>query len=80
MNGWLDPVSTKPGEDSIPVTGDEVYQWVFAVARIPRDSWRAWYYIEYWRVPEKIRVAKATGTFYEIIAGSEPLGGANARL
>jgi hypothetical protein len=34
----------------IPVTWDEVYQWISAVAGIRPDSWRAGYYIEHWNV------------------------------
>src|SRR5687768_486195 len=55
----------------IPVTWDEVYQWVFAVARIPADSWRARYYIEHWNIPDKIREAKLAGTFDAIVSRSD---------
>ena len=42
----------KPGAlpdlfDEIPVTWHEVYQRMFAVTRIPQDSWRLRYYLEY---------------------------------
>ena len=42
----------------VPVTWQEVWDWVENVAGIPRDSWRAAYYAEFWNVPEKIRAAK----------------------
>jgi hypothetical protein len=42
----------------IPVTWDEVWDWVETVAGIDRRSWRACYYIEWWNVPDKIRAEK----------------------
>jgi hypothetical protein len=50
----------------VPVTWDEVYDWVELVAGIPRDSWRAPYYIKNWNVIDKIREAKKAGYFDEI--------------
>jgi len=42
-------------ETPIPTTRtwDEVWTWVKSVARLPRDSWRAAYYIEHWNVIDK---------------------------
>jgi hypothetical protein len=51
----------------IPVTWDEVDAWCLAVAGLPPDSWRRRYYLAHWNVPEKIRAAKAAGTFEHII-------------
>ena len=42
----------------IPVTWEEVWQWVESIAGLSRDSWRARYYVEWWNVPEKIRAEK----------------------
>jgi hypothetical protein len=42
----------------VPVTWDEVYDWVEIVAETPRDAWRASYYIKNWNVVDKIREAK----------------------
>jgi hypothetical protein len=51
----------------IPVTWPEIWDWLEAIPKIPRDSWRPVYYIEYWNVPEKIRAAKLNGTYHQII-------------
>lgn len=51
----------------IPVTWQEVWDWIECVAGIERTSWRAPYYIEHWNVPAKIRAAKAAGTYDAII-------------
>ena len=53
----------------IPVTWDEVDAWCLAVAKLQPDSWRRPYYIQYWRVIEKIQQAKAANTFRTIIEG-----------
>jgi len=54
----------------IPVTWPEVWAWLEAVPRISRHSWRARYYLDYWRGPDKIRAAKIAGTFDAIIQAS----------
>jgi hypothetical protein len=51
----------------IPVTWPEVWHWLEASPKIPRNSWRAAYYIEYWNVPDKIRAAKLNGTYQQIM-------------
>lgn len=45
----------------IPVTWDEVWDWIETVARIPRESWRAQWYLRYWDVADKVRRAKLAG-------------------
>lgn len=52
----------------VPVTWPEVWAWLEAVPGIPRDSWRARYYLEHWNVPGKIRAAKLAGTLDTILA------------
>lgn len=53
-----------PAEDlfgEIPVTWDDIWNWVEVIAGIPRNSWRASWYVEAWNVPDKIRAAKRAG-------------------
>jgi hypothetical protein len=54
----------------IPVTWDEVNQWI-QPSRASRRSRGARYYIDHWNVPDKIRHAKLTGTFYDIVSRSD---------
>lgn len=52
----------------IPVTHDEVYMWVAAVAPRwlqPESAYQR--YVRSWDVPAKIRAAKAAGTFHQTI-------------
>lgn len=58
----------------IPVTEDEVFAWVAAIAPRWLTPERAFHgYVNGWNVVEKIRAAKAEGTFYERIeARTEP--------
>jgi len=50
----------------IPVTWDEVHTWCEKVAGM--TGWRRDWYIRHWNVIEKVRRAKADGSFYETIA------------
>ena len=50
----------------IPVTWDEVHTWCEKVAGM--TGWRRDWYIQHWNIIEKVRRAKASGTFYETIA------------
>lgn len=42
----------------IPVTWDEVWEWVENNVGLQRTSWRAAYYIRWWNVADKIRQEK----------------------
>jgi hypothetical protein len=53
--------------DEVPVTWPEVWHWLETVPHIPRESWRAAYYLKCWNVPDKIRAAKLNGTYENII-------------
>ena len=50
----------------IPVTWDEVHTWCEKVAGM--TGWRRDWYIRHWNIIEKVRRAKADGSFYETIA------------
>lgn len=50
----------------IPVTRDDVDTWLDVVPAYPRTSWRRENYAASWNVPEKVRAAKAAGTWPEI--------------
>jgi hypothetical protein len=63
----------------IPVTEDEIFQWVAAVAPrwlTPERSFRG--YVAAYHVPEKIRAAKLAGTFSTIV--ENPIQPWHARL
>jgi hypothetical protein len=53
----------------VPVLWCEVEAWVFALVGLSRDSWRWNYYVRYWNVAEKIRMAKIDGTYDAVLAG-----------
>ena len=55
----------------VPLTWPEVDDWLEAVPKISRTSWRARYYIRYWNVHEKVVNAKLQGTFEPIIGRAE---------
>ncbi len=57
----------------IPVHLDEVLAWMLAVPGISPDSARFGPYVRDYNVPEKIRQAKASGTFEAAIAAPRPL-------
>ena len=53
----------------IPVTDDEIFQWVAAMSPRNMSSERSYQnYVRNWNVAEKIRAAKQNGTFHEIIS------------
>lgn len=54
----------------IPVTREEIEIWIDVVPGWPRTTGasRRAYYAENWNVPEKIRRAKAAGTWHDIEA------------
>jgi len=55
----------------IPVTLPDIDAWLLAVPRIrPGTRW-ADYYVQHWRVPDKIRAAKLAGTFDAATASRE---------
>jgi hypothetical protein len=55
----------------IPVTWPEVDAWCLAVAGLTPESPRRAHYIEAWRVLDKIRQAKVTGTLDAILSKLE---------
>ena len=56
----------------IPVTVEELIAWCEAVPRISASSWRFAWYVRAWDVAEKIRQAKAAGTFDAIVSDRAP--------
>lgn len=56
----------------VVVTWPEVFDWVEAVAGIPRDSPRAWRYVHGWRVPDKVARAKLDGTYHATVSRPPP--------
>lgn len=63
----------------IPVTEDDIFNWVAAVAPrwlTPERSFRN--YVRSWGIADKVRAAKAAGTFEQII--EKPAHAWHARL
>lgn len=63
----------------IPVTEDDIYAWVAAVAPrwlAPERSFRL--YVKSWNVADKVRAAKLAGTFDRVI--DRPTPAYHARL
>ena len=56
----------------VPVTWPEIWDWIEAVPRISRHSWRAQYYVKHWNVAEKVRAAKINGTYHDTIRSTDP--------
>ncbi len=48
----------------IPVTWDEVEEWVDRIQAISPTPWRRDWYIKNWNVIDKIRAAKHAGIFF----------------
>jgi hypothetical protein len=69
-SNWTVPRRAKPDRlaldlfGQVPVTQDEVRAWVEAVAPAFCSSERAFlHYVQAWHVPEKVALAKLSGTF-----------------
>ncbi len=54
----------------VPVTWPEIWDWIEAVPKINRHSWRAPYYAEHWHVADKVRNAKINGTYHATISNA----------